>query len=365
MVNHNNWDMKMKNLKNLYVAYFQKKLNIFTPKNLFDVIDMNIYDKKIITKFIKKYKNKKEKHLNQTALMVSLQKGRKDIANELIDNKCELNCWDNIANTALIYAIIYNHEDIAIRLINLNCDINIKYHNYKTILLYVIEEHINKNIAFALINKADSNFEQPDNINLFQKIFHKKKNKVHLADIKDIFGDTALMKIITSMFQYNMLHSKNLNSEIYQQLYSLGRFPYNNLHSTNLHSEIYQHNITNYKEIAKKLIDSSCNLNIRNKESYTALRLAIDFQLADIVDLIIDKYILKNGDMLTISISAFNITPFGIIRPIYDNIQKKIAKVCENKILQIIKQNDNVMAICFNNNNLGDLNVISLICLYL
>jgi len=311
-MNHSSW--RYENKKPSYLR---------TSKNLFDVISFDIYDKKIITKFIKKYKNKKNDS-NETALMVSIQNKRSDIANELIDNNCELNCLDNSKNTALMHAIIHGQQAIAIRLINLNCDINVRNMYYETALSYAVSDFINKNIAFALIDKNNLEFKQPAKMNFFRK----KIIKIQLVDMQDINGFPALMRVITLLFDYKRLYADNK-----------------------------QYDPTNYNEIAKKLITSTCNLNIKNKANNNALEHAIKYELYEIIDLIIDKYIL-NDDIASIDIE----NQLNRNKPIYHYINQKIVKVYENKILQIIKANDNIMAKCFN--NLGDLNVVNLICLY-
>ncbi|AYV78721.1 MAG: hypothetical protein Edafosvirus27_10 [Edafosvirus sp.] len=303
--------------------------------DIFDVIKSpSKYDTEFLLKLIKKNKDKRNDN-KQTPLMVAIQQNQIDIAEQLIDNKCNLDLEDNDGETALMYAIRNKSPTIALQLINLNCDIMKQDNRGQSALVYAIV-HLQKEIAIALIDKSLYNLAHPQKI---KKIIPKIKSCIDLQH-GNSFTYPPLINVMYCM-------QENIRGFNYPDIQHDIKFNVQNI----------------LIEIAKKLIDAGCNLNLTCAKGIIPLIYA--FRWAHIlINFIIDKYI-SNNDFSFLNLEAkyyYQIIEH-ISKPENEIMKKKIIQIYENHIIKIIHDNDNIVAYCFK--NLGDLNIVKLITIYL
>ncbi len=196
-----------------------------------------------------------------TPLMMAIANGCLQVAQDLIAKEAEINAKDNQGDTALMLAASTGHEDIVQALFKKGADINAKNNEGDTALTYAYTSsspaHKSYRIIQTLIaNGADLNIPAKNGFTL-----------LHYA-IENGFSDLALVLIAKEL---------NVNTK-----YPWGDTPL-------IRAISMAANNSNHKNVAKALIEHGADLELNDKNGYTALITAIQYSQFDLALLLIEK----------------------------------------------------------------------------
>jgi ankyrin repeat protein len=250
-VNLNN----IKSINNLY-NYVNYKLNRnrriekgYTPLML-AIIDQNtILSKSLITNG--KSLNEKSKD-GRTPLMLAIDMDNMEIATLLIKKRCELNIQDNNGMTALMYVASSNVmrslyaarqppvHDIGDLMIQKGCNLNLQNKDGMTALMFAIEKN---NIEMAKLLIGNRNC----------------KLNIKIDSMTPAMFPAAIQNNLKFFISSNGMTALMFAAALYEER----------------------------SEMARLLIEKGCDLNIQNKDGYTALMIAVIRKNNNIAELLI------------------------------------------------------------------------------
>ena len=317
-------------------------LIIAVKNNRFDIVEI----------LINKYKNKNrdivtaQNNEGNTAIIIAVKNNRLDILNKLLEVAplYSFNIQNKEGNTALIIAVKNNNADIVTTLLekNADTDTSIKNANGEDAIMCACKNNIPSIFGLLLDNGADPNITYENGkFNLFGTAIRGKYTEIvkKLIDcdradinIKEL-GYTPIMVSIKYISEEMVKKDISSSMEIFDLILNTeSRVRIDEVDGLGNTALIMAVQLE-LKDIVNKLLEHSPDIQIRNKEGYTALMVSLKNQKWKIFDILMEN--IAEFDFDIKAVDGHTVISYAIYLYTTD---EKIDSKSKNKIVNLVRR---------------------------
>jgi len=236
----------------------------------------------------KKYKNY---YIGTTALIVGCREGIKNkILKLLIENNCNINLTDSIGNSAFMYACDKNNGEIMEMLLDRKVDINQTNTNEENALIRICKNKKENLNCVKLLVKRSINIHHEDNMGN-TALFYACENS-HSATINLLLSYQININHINKKEENLLIYLLKNNCKI-NILNILIKNAFNIHYIDPNGCTILHHAIKYNLDVVKYIIESGCDVNIKNLFENTFLTIDNNLSAKDYCDTI--NFAIKHG----------------------------------------------------------------------